>query len=237
MSVSPAPSDPGSGLASIRYQYAPTGTTTWADACTNTKAPWNCNWNSTNVADGVYDLRAVATDQSGNTRVAANAPLTARRIDNTRPAPRAVATANHVGGTVGRVETGDSLGLTFSERVDPASILAGWSGASTNVQVRLTDGTRDRLEVWRADGGARLALASSLSLGGDYVPASGATFNATMVQDGAVITVTLGTLASGAVRTVAVTGGTLSWTADPAVLDLAGLRVTNTAATGPGPAF
>lgn len=53
------------GVASVRFQVAPTGTTTWTDLCTDSAAPWACTWNTTSVADGFYDLRGVMTDGQG----------------------------------------------------------------------------------------------------------------------------------------------------------------------------
>ena len=53
------------GIASVKYQSAPAGTSTWTDACTATTAPFSCDWNTAGVADGMRDLRAVAVDQAG----------------------------------------------------------------------------------------------------------------------------------------------------------------------------
>lgn len=77
--------DPGSGLtgtvtlsasaadnvavASVRIQVSPSGSGSWTTLCTATSAPWQCTWNTTTVADGAYDVRAIATDTSGYTAV------------------------------------------------------------------------------------------------------------------------------------------------------------------------
>jgi chitinase len=76
--------DTGSGMASLQFQYAPAGTGSWTDICTDTAAPYTCSFNTTTVADGLYDLRTLATDQAGNTT--ASATQTNLRIDNTGPA-------------------------------------------------------------------------------------------------------------------------------------------------------
>ena len=47
------------GVTSVRIQYAPTGTTTWTDVCTDTTSPYSCAWYTTTVADGSYDVRAI----------------------------------------------------------------------------------------------------------------------------------------------------------------------------------
>lgn len=125
-------------------------------------------------------------------------------VDNTAPAPTNVQPLNKVGGMVGRMEIGDTITYTFSETIDPQTILAGWTGASTNVVVRLTNGgSNDAVSVWNAANSAQLAF-GSVALGQNHAGAN-RTFGATgtpstMVQSGATITVTLGT-ASGAVNT------------------------------------
>jgi Bacterial Ig domain len=76
--------DAGSGVASMRFQYAPAGTTGWVDACTDTTSTYSCTWDTTALADGMYDMRALATDRAGNTL--ASAVQTNRRVDNVVPA-------------------------------------------------------------------------------------------------------------------------------------------------------
>ena len=50
------------GVAYVKFQYAPSGTTDWVDVCTDTTSAYSCPWNTTAVADGTYDVRAYATD-------------------------------------------------------------------------------------------------------------------------------------------------------------------------------
>ena len=92
------------------------------------------------------------------------------------------------------------------------------------------------LAVWDAAGKTQLQIANPVNLGGPYVPSSGAVFNATIVQNGAAITVTLGSLASGNVA-AAVAGGTVTWTPSNKATDLAGNKCSTTTASAPGPAF
>lgn len=55
----------GSGQPfSVRINYAPAGTTNWQTICTDTTAPYSCNLATTSVANGDYDLKAVATSGS-----------------------------------------------------------------------------------------------------------------------------------------------------------------------------
>ena len=51
--------------------------------CVDTVAPYTCAFDTTTVADGLRDLRAVALDSAGYSRTSA---LTGRRVDNTAPA-------------------------------------------------------------------------------------------------------------------------------------------------------
>ena len=75
--------DGGSGIASVRIEYAPAGTTTWSTACSDSTAPYACSWATAGVPDGLYDLRSVAADQAGNTL--ASTVIANRRVDNNGP--------------------------------------------------------------------------------------------------------------------------------------------------------
>ncbi|MDP9136015.1 MAG: Ig-like domain-containing protein, partial [Actinomycetota bacterium] len=75
--------DGGSGVASLRFQYAPAGTGTWTDICTDAATPFTCSFNTTAAADALYDFRSLATDNAGNTT--ASAVQANRRIDNNGP--------------------------------------------------------------------------------------------------------------------------------------------------------
>jgi len=67
------------GVANVKFQYAPSGTTDWVDVCTDTTSAYTCSWNTTTMADGTYDVRAYATDNAGYTRASVQ---TARVVDN-----------------------------------------------------------------------------------------------------------------------------------------------------------
>ena len=121
----------------------------------------------------------------------------------------------------------------------PAVAFSGWTGAATAVRVKFVAKTTkvSTLTVWNAAGTAQLGLANPLNLGGSYVPSAGAVFNATMVQNGAAITVTLGSLASGSVQATAATGGTVTWTPSNTATDLAGNKCSTASVSTPGPAL
>ncbi|HYH89507.1 MAG TPA: Ig-like domain-containing protein [Solirubrobacteraceae bacterium] len=86
------PTDAGSGVASVQYQYKLSSSGTWLDACPSASTPWTCAFNISGLADGFYDFRVIATDNVG--RTATSAAVTGRRVDNTIPA---TVTLNAVG--------------------------------------------------------------------------------------------------------------------------------------------
>jgi chitinase len=220
--------DAGSGLATLRIQRAPTGSGAWADVCTVTSSPAGCALNTAALADGGYDLRAIATDAAGN--AAASAAVVNRVVDNTAPGGVDVQTTNG-SGTAGRPDTGDVLAYTFSEPMRPASILAGWTGAATPVVVRFTKGNPDVITVYDATNTTPLALGSVTS-GKKYVTANTTFTGSSMVLSGNTIAVTFGT-PSGATA-VANGTGTLQWTTSTAATDRAGnpLKAGTVAETG-----
>lgn len=215
----------GSGMASVAFQRSPAGASTWTTICTDTTSPYSCAWTTTGVADGQYDLRAIATDGAGNQTT--SGAVTGRNVDNTAPTAADVQTANG-GSTAGVAQSGDSMTFTYSEVMSPSTILAGWDGTAAPVTVRLTDGATDRLQVWNAANTALVNLTAAsganatVDLAGDYVPASGATFSGTMVQAGSSVTVTLAGLTAGGVNPGPAAGGTVMWGPSLLSTDVAG---------------
>ena len=84
ITLNAAATDTGTGIASVAIQRSPAGLDTWTTICADTTTPYSCSFDTTTVADGLYDLRAVATDNSGNSTT--SALVASRRIDNTAPA-------------------------------------------------------------------------------------------------------------------------------------------------------
>jgi large repetitive protein len=86
VTVSSNSADAGSGVASATFQYAPHSTSSWTTIGSPvTTGPYSVTWNTTSgVADGLYDLRVVTTDNVGN--VANSAVVANIRVDNTAPA-------------------------------------------------------------------------------------------------------------------------------------------------------
>jgi hypothetical protein len=83
VTLSGSAADAGSGIASWTAQYRPSGGSTWTDACSDTTASYSCGWATVGVADGVYDLRSLATDQAGN--ALASTVRASIRVDNVAP--------------------------------------------------------------------------------------------------------------------------------------------------------
>jgi hypothetical protein len=184
------------------------------------------------VSAGTYGFAMGATDGAGNGRTQTGFSYT---VDNTAPAAAAVSTGNHTGGIVGRPEAGDTLTLTYSEPIDPISLVTAWEGqAPTNVVVRLTDGgffSNDSATIY--NGGNTAALPTgTVDLGRtDYVSTS-RTFgasgtNSALSVSGNDVTVTLGT-GSGTTTTTSFTGS-LRWTPGSGSTDRAGNPLTSTA--------
>ncbi|MBI3649321.1 MAG: hypothetical protein HY240_11335 [Actinobacteria bacterium] len=155
-------------------------------------------------------------------------------VDNTAPTGVDIQTAD-AGATVGKAETGDTITWTFSEQIDPVSILAGWTGAATTVTVRITNSgcaPNDSLTVLDSAGTTTLPLGTPCLGGVNYVTATRTFTSSTMVQTGSSITVTLGT-PSGAVGTQA-TSTTMTWTPSSSALDPAGNACSTAAVTESG---
>jgi hypothetical protein len=190
------------------------------------------------LAAGSVSYTITATDAAGNATSATSFTAT---VDNTAPAASGIATANG-GATTGKPDLGDTMTLTFSEQIDPATVLAGWSGSSTPIVVRITNvaGQHDKVTFWNAANTTQLPL-GSVDLGqAGYVSTGGAiTFGATgtastMVQAAGVLTITLGTPSATATRVN--TNTTMIWTSTTTVADLAGNAATGNVFTETGSA-
>jgi hypothetical protein len=101
----------------------------------------------------------------------------------------------------------------------PASILSGWTGASTSVTVRFTNGNPDVLTVYNAANNTLLPL-GSLTSGTKYVSGNTTFTASSMLLSGNSIVVTLGTPGGG--TATANTATTLQWTTSTAATDRAG---------------
>ena len=155
--------DAGSGVASVRFQYAAAGSGTWSDACTpDTGTPYTCAFNTSVPADGLYDLRALATDNAGNTT--ASAVQINRRIDNAGPV---VAITNPIAGRIRGVVSLDGTAtdpvgvslVTFEYRQGAGA----WQLICSDPTASYTCGTIDTRIV--ADGAYDVRMSATDSLG------------------------------------------------------------------------
>ena len=101
-------SDANSGIALVRIQYAPANTTNWSTACTDTTSPYSCDWDTTSVADGLYDMRLQAEDVAGNIRNSGN--RNDRRVDNSGPVTSLTDPGSPLRGTITLNATGTDAG-------------------------------------------------------------------------------------------------------------------------------
>jgi len=91
-------SDTGSGVGSVRVQRSPTGAATWTDVCTDATSPYACAFDTTVVADGRYDFRAIATDNAANS--ATSTVVANRLVDNLGPSVDLADPGDDVRGTI-----------------------------------------------------------------------------------------------------------------------------------------
>jgi hypothetical protein len=75
--------DPEGSPTTIRLDISSAGSGQWSELCTSSTSPASCSWDTTTVPDGLYDIRATATDSSQNTAEDMIADVT---VDNA-PAP------------------------------------------------------------------------------------------------------------------------------------------------------
>ncbi|MEO8694566.1 MAG: Ig domain-containing protein, partial [Acidimicrobiales bacterium] len=187
-------------------------------------------WSATGLPPG---LTMAATGQiSGTPTTSGSYTVTVTVTDSTT-----LATANMVYNNVaitprvtnvvltggnGIASTNDSVVITLSEAVNPATLCAGWDGTSRSVTVTIS-GT-DMLTV------SGCTTLGTLALGGDYVTTT-ATFsgnggNASTIAWSAAtntVTITLGKLNTGAVNGIAVPPGTPTYTPNAAMTTASGV--------------
>ena len=122
-----------------------TGTTAWSYSLTTGQLP-----------DGSYTVRYYVTPASGNVSQGSTAVTYSINIPLIPSAP-----VTTDAGTNGDLDLGDTLVLTTSSPLLPGSVLAGWTGSSTNVVVRVTDGSgpnSDILTIWDSTNTTQLNL-------------------------------------------------------------------------------
>lgn len=200
------------------------------------------------LSEGSKPYSVTATDGASNSGTRSNLSVT---VDNTAPTASDVQAQNN-GSTVGRAQPGDTMTLTFSEPIEPSSVLSGWNGSATNVAVRMVNGGLlglgdDDFQVFDSGDNAALPLGRVDLKRPDYVTGLlggivkfGATgMPSTMTMSGNSITITLGkqsTVGLGVDTTTATATGTMSWGPSATATDRAGNATSTAAATESGSA-
>jgi hypothetical protein len=259
--VSADTGNPASGIAGVKANAAEltTGQTEAAlTAGTYTAGGVTYNYRSaeliaTATVEGSKTYSVTATDKAGNAKSLGGTAI----VDNLIPTASNIGTTNG-GGTVGLAEQGDTVVFTFSEPIDPQSILAGWNGSATNVVVRMVDNGlagistgNDELFVYAAGSKTTQLPLGTVNMGsGGYVTSLlggglggsiyfGVTGTASsMVMSGNKVTITLGTYEAESIlvgRITATTAGTMIWTPAATPYDRAG-NVMSTATANQSPA-
>ena len=183
------------------------------------------------AAAGSQPYTVSARDVAGNS---VTTPTQSVVVDGTAPTG-ADAQGVAVGGTPGKAETGDKLVLSFSEPIDPSSVILGWDGSSRNVAVRIVNGSKaDTIEVW--NGSSTIAPLGTITLPGkDYVKSSVDFTASPMALSGSTLTVTLGTT-SGASNVTTGSSGPIGWVPTSSLYDRAGNALSSSTVTGSGDA-
>jgi prepilin-type N-terminal cleavage/methylation domain-containing protein len=122
-------SDSTSGVQSAAIQRSPALLDTWTTIVTDTSSPYTTSWNTSGVADGLYDLRVVTTDNAGNVFTS---PLVQVRVDNTAPT-----VTPSISGTLG------SNGWYVSDVTLSWSVSDGGSGIASTTGCSTTNVTTD----------------------------------------------------------------------------------------------
>src|SRR5205823_6915945 len=172
----------------------------------DTTTPWGTSLDTSALADGLYDFRAVATDQTGNTGT--SAIRSNIRIDNTAPAGSLTTPAS--GATVGG--TSVALSGSYSD--------AGSGVASVRYELRPTGGGSWTTIATGSSAPFNASWDASTTASGSYDLRPVITDNARNTFTGALITIDVdataptvvltnpGAAISGAVTFLATVGGT-----------------------------
>jgi hypothetical protein len=234
--------DTGNPASGVNTVAAKSGATTVPLASGSfTFASLSYNWRSAqqtlpSTPEGTYPYQVDMTDNAGNSGSTTGFTIT---VDNTAPTATDVQATN--GGSIaGRPEQNDTITFTYSEPIEPGTILSGWTGAQTNVVVRINNNvsSNDQVQIFNSANTSQLPL-GSVALGRtDYVT-SNLTFGASgtaakMTMSGNSVTVVLGT--QSAAGTTASGTGTMVWTPSATPTDRAANAASTANATESGTA-
>src|SRR5581483_2564220 len=185
----------GAGLVSAALQRSPHGANTWTTIGTPITSPYNASWDTTGVADGLYDLRVVTTDGAGN--VTTSATVANVRVDNTAPTATMTSPGANIRGTVTLASTTSDAGSGIASSVyqwSPAG-LGSWTslGGTSWDTTGVSDGLYDVRVIATDAAGNQTTSSAVTNVRVDNTPPT-----ATMTSPGANVggTVTLGSTTS-----------------------------------------
>ena len=226
------------GVQKVEFQAREQGTSNWYTVTTDNNAPYTASYNSSVSEDGTWEVRAVMTTSGGATLGSAIRTVT---VDNTAPTGTNVQGTPRLSGGTARIESGDALSLTWSEKTDSETLFSGWTGTSAaTVYVRVTHNSAgDRIEFFRNTGATLTTGLGLVSPGVDLIDSgSTVTFTSTLALNaaGTTATITLGAASGNTSGLNTVGNGTLRWTPSAAAKDLAGNSASTTQVTESGSA-
>lgn len=173
------------------------------------------------LAQSTYNYTLALADNDSNSQTQSGFSVV---VDNTAPSASDIQAVRAA--PLNSIDPGDALVYSYSEPMDPTTILAGWNGTATAITVTITTANPGVLTT--------SANLGSVSLGTTaYNGATDATFDATMTMSGSNVTVTLGTQTGGR-SSRSMGNATLTWTPSTAATDRAGNAVGSSSATESG---
>jgi hypothetical protein len=192
------------------------------------------------LTSGTLAFSVTATDLAAGSTSAAFSVVG----DDVVPSAAALESTNVAGGTVGKLELGDTLTLTYSEVMDWTTILAGWDGSATDAVLRLVNagGTNvDYVELY-SPSLVRLPLGTVYLSDRTYIAGAtgayvdfalaGAATATRMTATGSALTFVLGT--PGGTVTASTAGAHMTWTPSALATDRAGNAASVTTRTEVG---
>ena len=185
------------------------------------------------LAAGSKSFTVTATDVAGNS----TAPSGSATVDNTAPTATDIQATNTSGLTAGKADTGDIVTWTYSEPIEPESLVAGWDGTAMTVTLRIQNNAGgDRIQIRNAASSAAYANGTTVLPSTGYVTAQVNFTSSTMTMSGSTLVVVLGTpSAPGSVGTV-VTTCTITYTPVNTLYDRAANACSTTTANETGAA-
>jgi hypothetical protein len=163
VNLSASPSDTGVGVQQVVFQSSPADAGTWSTIATDTTSPYTASWDTTGVADDLYDLRIVVTDNVGNTF--ASTVVEDRLVDNTDPTAVMNDPGSYLKGTVNLTSTTGDAGsgvATVTYQRSPAGAGTWTNVSSTWNTTSIADGLYD-LRVRVTDNAGNVTISASVA--------------------------------------------------------------------------